>query len=172
LPLSVRISYCMDAASVTWRNCFCYDEIASLNYGLTTAFRAVPWITRLVTGLYLRRLGFASGSFHVGVVMEEVALEQVICQYLSTVALRTRITSGVNKMPIGGRISDSQSHSTDTNKNNLQVPTRRNPWSSSPPWEPHISPTSCQFHLLDYGNVFIKSWRAKSYLFISFKESY
>jgi hypothetical protein len=34
----------------------------------------MPWLKRLVAGLSLRRPGFASGSIHVGFVVDKVAL--------------------------------------------------------------------------------------------------
>jgi hypothetical protein len=34
----------------------------------------VPWLRRLVAGLSPRRLGFDSGSVHVGFVVDEVAM--------------------------------------------------------------------------------------------------
>jgi hypothetical protein len=61
---------------------------------------AVPWLGWLVAGLLLRRPGFATGSVHVGFVVDEVELWQVSlrrstvfsCQYHSTVALHSNLS--------------------------------------------------------------------------------
>jgi hypothetical protein len=42
---------------------------------------AKPWLRRLVAGLSPRRLGFDSGSVHVGFVVDKVALGQVSPDY-------------------------------------------------------------------------------------------
>jgi hypothetical protein len=44
--------------------------------------RAVPWLRRLVAGLSLRRPGFDPGSFHVGFVVDKVALGQVFLRVI------------------------------------------------------------------------------------------
>jgi hypothetical protein len=44
--------------------------------------RAVPWLRSLVTGLSLRRPGFAPGSIHVGFVADKVSLGQVLLRVL------------------------------------------------------------------------------------------
>jgi hypothetical protein len=43
---------------------------------------AVPWLKRLVAGLSQRRPGFATGSIHVGSVVDKVALGQVFLRVL------------------------------------------------------------------------------------------
>jgi hypothetical protein len=43
---------------------------------------AVPWLRSLVAGLSPRRPGFAPGSFHVGFVVDKVALGQVFLRVL------------------------------------------------------------------------------------------
>jgi hypothetical protein len=73
---------------------------------LTVADPVSKVIVRLVAGLSPRRPGFASGSVHVGFVMYKVALEKVFlrvlrvfpCQYHSTVALHTHVSSGWQKI--------------------------------------------------------------------------
>jgi hypothetical protein len=52
----------------------------------------MPWLRRLVAGLWPRRLGFDPGSIHVGFVVDKVALGQGFfpstlvfpCQFYST----------------------------------------------------------------------------------------
>jgi hypothetical protein len=44
-------------------------------------FRAMPWLTQLVTGLSPRRPGFDPRSVHVGFVVDKVALGQVFSEY-------------------------------------------------------------------------------------------
>jgi hypothetical protein len=44
--------------------------------------RAVPWLRSLVAGLSPRRPGFASGSIHVGFVVDKLALGQVFLRVL------------------------------------------------------------------------------------------
>jgi hypothetical protein len=63
--------------------------------------KGVPWLRQFVSGLSMRRPGFAPRSVHVGCVVDKVALVRFIseffgfpCQYNSTVALRTHVSSG------------------------------------------------------------------------------
>jgi hypothetical protein len=44
--------------------------------------QAVPWLRWLVAGLSPRRPGFASGSIHMGFVVDKVALGQVFLRVL------------------------------------------------------------------------------------------
>jgi hypothetical protein len=60
----------------------------------------MQWNRWLVASLSLLRLGFAPGSVYVGFVVDKVALGQVSsefftfpCQYYSTMALHTHISS-------------------------------------------------------------------------------
>jgi hypothetical protein len=48
----------------------------------STSGRAVPWLRQLVTGLSPRRPGFDVGLVHVGFVVDNVALGQVLLQVL------------------------------------------------------------------------------------------
>jgi hypothetical protein len=43
---------------------------------------AMPWLKQLVAGLSPRRPGFATGSIHVGFVVDKVALAQVFLRVL------------------------------------------------------------------------------------------
>jgi hypothetical protein len=78
------------------------DDINSLDYIANCDTRkSVPWLRRLVSGLSSRRDGFAPRSVHVGFVMKKLALGQVFlrflrfpCQYHSTVAVHTHVSSG------------------------------------------------------------------------------
>jgi hypothetical protein len=74
-------------------NCFTWNGLLiTLLMLLTLQHKAVPWLRRLVADLSLRRPGFDSGSVHVGVVVDKVALGQVFppstsvfpCQFHST----------------------------------------------------------------------------------------
>jgi hypothetical protein len=58
----------------------CYQVTILLSYILPGV--AVPWLKRLVAGLSPRRPVFASGSIHVGFVVDKVALGQVFLRVL------------------------------------------------------------------------------------------
>jgi hypothetical protein len=77
--------------------------------------QSVSWIRRLVSGLSPRRPGFVPGSVHVWFVIDKVALERVLlwvhCFALSISfhhgSPYSRITLGMNNMPVGGRSSET-----------------------------------------------------------------
>jgi hypothetical protein len=69
--------------------------------------QAVHFLRRLVTCLSARRTGFAPGSVHVGLVVDEVALGQVFLRhYHTTVSPHTHIIWRMNNSPAGGRNSE------------------------------------------------------------------
>jgi hypothetical protein len=70
-------------------------------------------MAKAVACLASRRLRFAPGSFHVGFVLEKVALGQDFpfsspCQYHFTLALSIHIYHlKITNMPVGGRSSET-----------------------------------------------------------------
>jgi hypothetical protein len=55
---------------------------------------AVPWLRRLVTRLSQRRPGFATGSIHVGFVVDKVAMGQV---FLRVLCFFFKISQSINQ---------------------------------------------------------------------------
>jgi hypothetical protein len=80
------------------------------------AERAVPWLRCLVSGLSPRRPRFASGSVHVGFVVDKVTLGQVF----TPVLWFSYIIWGMNNRPVGGRSSETQSHPINVSKYKIE----------------------------------------------------
>jgi hypothetical protein len=88
-------------------------------------FKDVQWLRRLVAGLPPWRPGFATGSFHVGFVVEKVALGHVPVRVLRcplSISFHhgspySYITWAMNNRPVGGR-NQRQSYPIDMNNNN------------------------------------------------------
>jgi hypothetical protein len=67
-------------------------------FKVTVGPMAVPWLRRLITGLWQQRPGFTRGSVNVGLVVVRVAMGQVFlqlfsfpCQYHSTLTVHAHI---------------------------------------------------------------------------------
>jgi hypothetical protein len=60
---------------------FEYENSYQLSLRLIN-YRAVPWLRSLVAGLPPRKPGFATGSIHVGFVVDKVALGQVFLRVI------------------------------------------------------------------------------------------
>jgi hypothetical protein len=88
---------------------------------------ALQWVGRLAVGLWPRRPEFAPGSVHVGCVVDNVALWQVSVRFIRfPLSISTHrgspysyIIWGMNNRPVGGCSSDTLSHPTDMNDNNI-----------------------------------------------------
>jgi hypothetical protein len=79
-------------------------------------FWAVPWLRRLVAGLSPWSPGFASGSVHVGFVLNKVAMGQDFILVLRLFPLsisfhrrspHTYVTWEMNNMSVGGSSSET-----------------------------------------------------------------
>jgi hypothetical protein len=74
-------------------------------------YKVMTWLGRLVAGLSPRTRGFASGSVHVGFVMDKLALGQgffrVVRFSLVNMIPYSCFTQGINHRPVGGRSSET-----------------------------------------------------------------
>jgi hypothetical protein len=78
---------------------------------------AVPWLRRLVTGLFPQRFDFMPGSVHEGFVVNKVALRQVsllLPRFYVSISFHcgypySYVVRGMNNRPVGG-------HKTSINK--------------------------------------------------------
>jgi hypothetical protein len=89
---------------------------------------AVPWLRRLAAGLSPRGIKIAPGSVHVGYVMGQIALGQVLTEsFLSPLSTSFRrssilikpITWKMNNRPGGVRVSETLSHDIDVNNTDI-----------------------------------------------------
>jgi hypothetical protein len=84
----------------------------------------VLWFWRLLVGLSPRRPVFASGSVHVGFVVDEVTMWQVFLRVIRVSSVWPYVLInywGTNNTPVGDPSSDTSSHHIDMNKDNISV---------------------------------------------------
>jgi hypothetical protein len=82
----------------------------------------VPWLRQLVTSISTWRLGFVPPSVQVGFAVDKVALGHIFLigfpLYIIPPWLSILIFLGMNKRPMSGHSSATQSHHIDKNMNN------------------------------------------------------
>jgi hypothetical protein len=73
-----RRQFSRDTVSPHRKNISSEFEFSAIDKVFWSLSSAVPWLRQLDAGLSLRRPGFALGLFHLGFVMDKVALGQVL----------------------------------------------------------------------------------------------